>query len=228
MSVIRARKPLVPYTLCRVPTPPMRGSANGLHTSAATSSAQIVSESTSATRSVDDGVPPLAEGVPLARHVGDEHRDGVAGRDLLAPRVGGVDHEDHLVHPVAQPRLDGRGEDHRVLLVHRHHDRHRQPVVVDDRPVQDRRNPPDQPAGPAEQAEHAQGRAQHVVVQGQGHATSAPDMSRSTTESSSCPVSASIPVVDLDDRPQQRHVDADLRRRSRGSRCVSFGRQTPP
>ena len=59
MSVIRARKPLVPYTLCRVPTPPMRGSANGLQTSAATSSAQIVSESTSATRSVDDAFHPL-------------------------------------------------------------------------------------------------------------------------------------------------------------------------
>jgi hypothetical protein len=37
----------------------MRGSANGLHTSAATSSAQIVSESTSATRSVDDAFHPL-------------------------------------------------------------------------------------------------------------------------------------------------------------------------
>ena len=53
MSVIRARKPFDPYTLCRVPTPPIRGSANGLHTSAATSGAQIVSESTSATSSVD-------------------------------------------------------------------------------------------------------------------------------------------------------------------------------
>ncbi|OLS96305.1 hypothetical protein BJF90_11070 [Pseudonocardia sp. CNS-004] len=52
MSVIRARNPLVPYTLCLVPTPPMRGSANGLHTSSATSGAQMVSESTRATSSV--------------------------------------------------------------------------------------------------------------------------------------------------------------------------------
>ncbi|OLT14611.1 hypothetical protein BJF78_17960 [Pseudonocardia sp. CNS-139] len=35
-----------------MPTPPIRGSANGLQTSAATSGAQIVSESTSATMSV--------------------------------------------------------------------------------------------------------------------------------------------------------------------------------
>ena len=49
--MIRERNPWEPYTLWRVPTPPIRGSANGLHTSAATSSAQMVSESTSATNS---------------------------------------------------------------------------------------------------------------------------------------------------------------------------------
>ena len=37
----------------------MRGSANGLQTSAATSGAQMVSESTSATRSVDAAFHPL-------------------------------------------------------------------------------------------------------------------------------------------------------------------------
>jgi hypothetical protein len=40
-------------TFWRVPTPPTRGSANGLATSSATSGAQTVSESTSATRGVD-------------------------------------------------------------------------------------------------------------------------------------------------------------------------------
>src|SRR5579885_2128123 len=52
MSLIRGRKPLGLYTFCRVPTPPILGSANGLHTSAATSEAQMVSESTKATRGV--------------------------------------------------------------------------------------------------------------------------------------------------------------------------------
>ncbi len=172
-------------------------------------------------------VPPLAQCVPFARNVGDQHRNRVVGSDLLAAGVRGVDHEDHLGHPVGQPRLDRGPEDDRVLLVHGDHDRHRLPEVVDDRPVEHRWNPPDQPAGPAEETEHAQGRAQHVVIQGQGHATSAPDMSRSTTESSSCPVSASSRSL-TSTTARSSGMSTPILSANPRKPWVSFGRQTPP
>ncbi len=118
------------------------------------------------------GPPAAAQRVALAGDVGDDDGDGVAARDVLAGRVGGVDDEDDLFDVVGQPRLDRRGEDLRVLLVDRHDDAQWQPVVIDHRLVEHRGDAPHEPGGPADQPEHAERRAEHVVVEREVHADS--------------------------------------------------------
>ncbi len=88
-----------------------------MHTFAATSDAQIVSESTQRHQRCGKGLPTPAQGVPLSWDVRDEDPDRIARCHLLEAFVRDIDNEHDVIHAVGQPWLDGLGEDDRTLVI---------------------------------------------------------------------------------------------------------------
>jgi len=124
--------------------------------SVATLSAQIVSESTSATIGVRACSQPTRS---ASRFPGISVTRVVTGYRLATPHAHGVarvDDQDDLGDVVRKPGFDGKREDLGIFLIHRDDDRYLFPVIIMDRPVEGRGNAPDEPCRPAHHPENSQ------------------------------------------------------------------------